>query len=74
MSFYDEAQYHEFNKRHRNQYTVLHTLSDPQRGSSRFYVWVQKTKEIHYTTTGGYNGKKVKQHVWKSTPTKVHQG
>lgn len=40
LSFWNEAQYHEFNKQYRGRYTILHTLNDPT--SDRFYVWVEK--------------------------------
>ena len=41
LSFVDEAQYHDFNRRHgRGKYTINHTLTDFQSG--RFHVWVTK--------------------------------
>ena len=41
LSFWDEAQYHEFGKKYRNQYTIIHALNNPT--NDRFHVWVQKT-------------------------------
>lgn len=48
LSFWDEAQYHEFNKRHRGQYTIIHTLNNPT--NERFHVWVEKNKSASWVT------------------------
>ncbi|KKK70123.1 hypothetical protein LCGC14_2927150 [marine sediment metagenome] len=48
LSFLDEPEYNEFNKRHRGQYTIIHTLNNPTSG--RFHVWVEKNKSATWVT------------------------
>ena len=62
LSFRDEPEWHRFHNRHRNQYTIIHTLNNPTNGM--FHAWVQKTKSVrvHYNTGKGRKG----SHVWRS--------
>lgn len=59
LSFWNEAQYHEFNKRHRGQYTIIYTLNNPT--NDRFHVWVEKIKIVRWVTN--HNKKQRKHHV-----------